>query len=114
MLNTLIDRLGIEVEPDHASFGRLARAKSVYRAWRAKRDIAAISGALNRLSNRRLRLIGMHRHYLDEAVVALMTHAEDEREIGREIVALLEGPKRIGATEAPRRLSHDVEARSAA
>ena len=114
MLDMLIRKLGIEIDPDHAASGRLERAKAAYLAWRADRDIAAIASVLNRLSNRRLRLIGMQRTYLDEAVVGLISRAEEEREIGREIVALLDAPRRIGVAEAPRGLAHDLDARSAA
>lgn len=56
----------------------------------------------------------MQRHSLDEAVIALMSRAEEEREIGREVVALFDAPRRIGAAEAPRRLTHDPATRSAA
>lgn len=115
MLDMLFQKLGIEDDPRHASSGQLGRIRSAYLAWRARRDIAAISSVLDRLSNRRLRLIGMQRHSLDEAVIALMSRAEEEREIGREVVALFDAPRRIGAAEAPRRLTHDPAAtRSAA
>ena len=114
MLDMLLHKLGMEDDQDHASSGRLGRMRSAYRAWRAQRDIDAIAGVLSRLSNRRLRLIGMQRPYLDDAVRGLMCRAEEDREIGREIIALLDAPKRISSAGAPRKLFHDPSARSAA
>ena len=114
MLDMLFQKLGIEDNPSHASSGRLSRMKSAYSVWRAERDIKAIASVLNRLSNRRLHLIGMQRSYLDDAVLGLMGRAEEDREIGREIIALLDSPKRISSAEAPRTLFHDPSTRSAA
>ena len=64
-----------------------------YNSWRFRGDIAAITATLDRLSDRRLDMIGMRREDLFGAVSDMMMRAEEERQIGREVVALLEAPK---------------------
>ncbi|ETX14307.1 hypothetical protein OCH239_04065 [Roseivivax halodurans JCM 10272] len=64
-----------------------------YESWRFRRDLAAIMAALDRLSDRRLEMIGIRRDDLFEAVSDMMMRAEEERAIGREVMALLDTPK---------------------
>lgn len=64
-----------------------------YNSWRFRRDIAAIMATLDRLSDRRLDMIGMRREDLLGAVFDMMERAEEERQIGREVIALLEAPE---------------------
>jgi BMFP domain-containing protein YqiC len=64
-----------------------------YNSWRFRRDIAAITATFDRLSDRRLNMIGMRREELFEAISDLMIRAEEERQIGLEVIALLEAPK---------------------
>ena len=70
-----------------------------YDSWRFRRDIAAIMASLDRLSDRRLEMIGLRRDELFEAVSEMIMRAEDERAIGREVIALLETSG--GARPAP-------------
>ena len=64
-----------------------------YNSWRFRSDIAAITATLDRLSDRRLDMIGMQRDDLFGAVADMMMRTEEERQIGREVIALLEAPK---------------------
>ncbi|SLN12091.1 hypothetical protein ROJ8625_00312 [Roseivivax jejudonensis] len=72
--------------------GETAGLRARYDSWRFRRDIAAITATLDRLSDRRLEMIGMRRDELFEAVSDLMIRAEEERSIGREVMELLEKP----------------------
>ncbi|ETX28610.1 hypothetical protein [Roseivivax isoporae] len=85
-----------------------------YESWRFERDIAAIMSALDRLSDRRLALIGVRRDELFEAVSTLMLEAEQRRAIGREVLDLLASPPRTGeetpAPSAPGERAPDVPA----
>lgn len=87
-------------------FGRAAPAeidtdrpslRERYDSWRFRGDIAAIMASLDRLSDRRLEMIGMRRGELFEAVSDMMMRAEEERAIGREVIALLETSKTPGS-----------------
>jgi hypothetical protein len=73
-----------------------------YTSWRFRGDIAAITATLDRLSDRRLDMIGMRREDLFWAVSDMMMRAEEERQIGREVIALLEAPKAANPAPAPR------------
>jgi hypothetical protein len=53
-------------------------------------DVSAIVGAFDRLSNRRLNLIGLNRETLFDSVGDMMVHAEEERAIVREIIAIID------------------------
>ena len=64
-----------------------------YNSWCYRRDIIAITATLDRLSDRRLDMIGMRREELVEIVCDMMLRADEERQIGREIIELLEAPK---------------------
>ncbi|KUF11988.1 hypothetical protein [Pseudoponticoccus marisrubri] len=63
-----------------------------YASWRFSGDVTAIMACFDRLSDRRLALIGMRREELFEAVSDLMLRAEEERRMGREAIELLENP----------------------
>jgi hypothetical protein len=72
---------------DGRGFGAL---RTAYVHWRLGNDIAAIAIALNRLPNRRLELIGLHRDGLVDAVGDMIVSAEENRAIGREVIAILD------------------------
>jgi hypothetical protein len=79
--------------PDDASAiqGRVLGAlRKAYDDWRSSNDHAAIVAAFNRLSNRRLHLIGLRREALLDSVGGMMIHAEEERAIVREIIAIID------------------------
>lgn len=66
--------------------------RQAYDTWRIGRDIDAIEIALDRLSDRQLHLIGLCRDSLSETVEDMIVGAEQDRAIGREVMALLEAP----------------------
>ncbi len=68
-------------------FGTL---RTAYANWRLCNDVAAIVVALNRLPNHRLHLIGLHRDGLVDAVGDMIVSAEENRAIGREVIAILD------------------------
>ena len=91
-------------------FGRAAPAeidtdrpslRERYDSWRFRGDIAAIMASLDRLSDRRLEMIGMRRGELFEAVSDMMMRAEEERAIGREVIELLEAPRTSDTVAEP-------------
>jgi hypothetical protein len=64
--------------------------RMAYADWRFNNDVAAIVAAFDRLSNRRLHMIGLRREALFDSVGDMMVHAEEERAIGLEIVAIID------------------------
>lgn len=52
-----------------------------YQRWREKRDVAAITAALERLSERRLNLIGLHHSTLESDVQRMIWDTEAGRRI---------------------------------
>ncbi|MEH6648062.1 hypothetical protein [Sulfitobacter sp.] len=79
--------------PDNVSANQsrgLGTLQMAYADWRFGNDVAAIVVAFNRLSNRRLHMIGLRRETLFDSVGEMMVHAEEEREIGLEIVAIID------------------------
>jgi hypothetical protein len=80
--------------PNHIrDTGTLRKALS---DWRFGNDVAAIVAVLDRLPNHRLHLIGLHREGLVDSVCDMMLRAEEDREIGREVVAILDTPADSG------------------
>ncbi|PWR01098.1 hypothetical protein DKT77_18205 [Meridianimarinicoccus roseus] len=77
----------------------LHKMRAGYADWRFQRDIAAIMASLDRLSDRRLALIGVRRDALFDAVSDLMLRAADDRAIADEVIAMLE---RAPAAQKPR------------
>ena len=74
-----------------ANQGRgLGTLRMAYADWRFGNDVAAIVVAFDRLSNRRLHMIGLRREAIFDSVGEMMVHAEEERAIGREIVAIID------------------------
>lgn len=74
-----------------ANQGRgLGALRTAYADWRFGNDLAAIVGVFDRLSNRRLNLIGLNRETLFDSVGDMMVHAEEERAIVREIIAIID------------------------
>lgn len=99
MFRTLFSRKTRMQPAADAAPGRLDfRAR--YESWRFRRDLAAIMATLDRLSDRRLEMIGMHREDLFDAVSDLMLRAEEQRAIGREVVALLDAPQEAGSQKS--------------
>lgn len=80
---------------EDAAGDRPAGLRQRYESWRFRRDVAAIMATLDRLSDRRLEMIGMRRGELFEAVSDLILRAEEEKAIGREVIRLLEAPKPV-------------------
>lgn len=79
--------------PDGASPNQargLDALRTAYSDWRFGNDVAAIVVALDRLSNRRLHMIGLRREELVHAVRDMMLSAEEDRAIGREVIAILD------------------------
>lgn len=74
-----------------ANQGRgLNALRAAYSDWRFSNDVAAIVVALERLSNHRLHMIGLRREGLVYAVRDMMLSAEEDRAIGREVIAILD------------------------
>ena len=69
----------------------LARIRSAYGEWRISQDIGAIMAVLDRLSDRRLAMIGVHRDGLYDAVADMMERAQERQQMGDEVLAILEG-----------------------
>ncbi|KUF08738.1 hypothetical protein [Pseudoponticoccus marisrubri] len=88
-----------------AAPGPVAGLRERVESWRFQRDVAAVTATLDRLSDRQLAMIGMRRGELFEAVSDMMLRAEEERRIGREVVALLERPR---AAPAPAPAAEDL------
>ncbi len=70
----------------------LGALRTAYSDWRFGNDVGAIVATLNRLSNHRLRMIGLDREGLADAVTGMMLSVEEDRAIGQEIVAILDAP----------------------
>jgi hypothetical protein len=68
----------------------LGSLRKAYADWRFGNDLAAIVAAFDRLSNRRLNMIGLHREALFDSVGDMMVQAEEERAIVREIIAIID------------------------
>ncbi len=83
----------VENAPQNRSH-RQDTLRAAYTDWRFYNDIATIVGALDRLSDRRLHMIGLHRGNLFDIVEDMMDRAEEQRTIGREVVAMLDAPVR--------------------
>jgi hypothetical protein len=103
MIAHLIDNLraaGLRLsDPDLAARTRAA-ARAAHAEWRFERDIGAVMAALDRLSDRRLALIGMRRDALFEAVAEMITRAEVDRQAAAETLSLAEGRRPDWAREA--------------
>lgn len=123
MLNRLFSRTRIEpnetVEEDGAS--RLDRLMAAYGEWRITQDIAAIMSALDRLSDRRLAMIGLRRDDLYDAVTGMMEQVREQKRISEEVLALLEQEPATGEkprlpveTAAEDRTASEIEERAAA
>ncbi len=83
--------------PDDASANQgrgLGALRAAYSDWRGYNDIVTIVAALERLSNRRLHMIGLRREDLFDAVGDMMDRTEENRAIGQEILAILDAPAR--------------------
>ncbi len=74
-----------------AGFSPIERLRRAYAEWREDRDMAAIVGALYRLSDRRLALIGLHRDRLIDDVERMMDGSAANKAIAAEVIALLDG-----------------------
>jgi len=108
MLKQLFSRTSTEprdtVEEDGAP--GLDRMKAAYEAWRITQDIGAIMAAFDRLSDRRLALIGLRRSELYDAVTEMMDEVRQQERIGEDVLALLDQAPATGeeprlAAEAP-------------
>lgn len=78
--------------PEMAETAEAASLREKVDSWRFRRDLAAIMATFDRLSDRRLEMIGLQRDSLFESVSDMMIEAERQRAIGREVVELLENP----------------------
>lgn len=88
----------------------LSGLRTRYELWQSGRDLAAIMATLDRLSDRRLAMIGMRRGELFDAVSDLMLRAEEQRALGREVVELLEAPEAAERTASEPRRAAKVSA----
>lgn len=61
-----------------------------YSEWRSEKDIGAITAALNRLSTRRLQMIGLRRERLRDTVRDMMVGAEEDRAVVKELIAIID------------------------
>lgn len=68
----------------------LRNLRVAYSEWRSEKDIGAIAAALNRLSNRRLQMIGLRRERLRDTVRDMMVYAEEDRAAVRELIAIID------------------------
>lgn len=83
--------LALMLDGGSANQGRgLNALRAAYSDWRFGNDVAAIVVALERLSNHRLHMIGLRREGLVYAVRDMMLSAEEDRAIGREVIAILD------------------------
>lgn len=75
-----------------AERGAFARTVDATRAahadWQFERDVAAVMAALDRLSDRRLALIGMRREALFDAVAEMIARTQADRAATSEILSL--------------------------
>jgi uncharacterized protein YjiS (DUF1127 family) len=69
--------------------------REAYAEWRYERDLRAITHALDRLSDRQLRLIGMRRESLICEVEALADRTREGASVAREVKFLLDAPARL-------------------
>jgi uncharacterized protein YjiS (DUF1127 family) len=69
--------------------------REAYADWRYERDLRAITHALDRLSDRQLRLIGMCRESLICEVETLADRAREGASVAREIKFLVDAPARL-------------------
>lgn len=114
MLKKLISRTGssaVEARHDDDTSG-FGRAKAALAIWRTTQDIGAVMAALDRLSDRRLAMIGIRRDGLYDAVTEMMDRVEGERRIADEVLALLEKAPAKGERPepAPAEMSDTVDA----
>lgn len=82
--------------PDHASANQgrgLGALRLAYANWRFGKDVASIVIALDRLPNHQLHMLGLHREGLIDAVGDMILSAEQDRAIGREVIAILDAAK---------------------
>jgi hypothetical protein len=92
MLNKLF-RAERSMTPDNVSANQgsgLSTLRMAYDDWRFGNDVAAIVAGFNRLSNRRLHMIGLRRETLFESVVEMIDQAEEERAISKAILAIID------------------------
>ncbi|KAA9005763.1 hypothetical protein [Histidinibacterium aquaticum] len=80
---------------------RIADVRARFEERQMTRDIGGIMGALDRLSDRQLQLIGSHRQELYDFVSDLMDRAAEQRRIGDEIIEILEASERRAQTVTP-------------
>jgi hypothetical protein len=83
--------LAVMLDGASSNQGRgLDALRTAFSDWRFGNDVAAIVVALERLSNHRLHMIGLRREGLIYAVRDMMLSAEEDRAIGREVIAILD------------------------
>jgi hypothetical protein len=78
----------------------LSALLTAYCERRFRHDIAAIMSGFDRLSDRHLQMIGLNREDLFDAVADMMRRVEEERAIGREVMAMLDSSPMIGQDRA--------------
>ena len=103
MIAHLIDNLraaGLRRSDPDLIARTLAATRAAHAEWRFERDIGAVMAALDRLSDRRLALIGMRRDALFEAVAEMIIRAEVDRQSAAETLSLAEGRSRDWQPEA--------------
>ncbi len=91
MFKQLVSRRASRKAAAPATETGLARIRSSYDEWRITQDIGAVMAVLDRLSDRRLAMIGMHRDGLYDAVAELMERADERRQMGDDVLAILAG-----------------------
>lgn len=79
----------------------LGALMTAYSDRRLRNDIVAIMSAFDHLSDRRLHMIGMRREDLFDTVGDMIRQAEEQRTIGREVIAMLNAPARNARDQAP-------------
>jgi hypothetical protein len=85
--------------------------QAAYAEWCSRNDIATIVGALDRLSDRRLNMLGLRRDNLFDVVEDMVDSAKEQRAIGQEVIGMLEASSITTYDHAPaRKISDSVEA----
>ncbi len=85
--------------------------QAAYTEWRSRNDIATIVGALDRLSDRRLNMLGLRRDNLFDIVEDMVDSEKEQRAIGQEVIGMLEVSSMTTYDYAPpRKIPDNAEA----
>jgi len=110
---------GPAMTPDAVSANQghgLRALRTAYADWRFGNDLVAIVAAFDRLSNRRLHMIGLRRDSLFDSIGDMMVHAEEERATVREIIAIIDAStdNALNGPDTPRPEKFPIQIETAA